>query len=388
MKSSEDINHLFFELIQVGLGSRKRLSENVTEEEWFQLLEIAKKQSLIGIGFAGVQRLGAEAAKDLQKDSDQEVRPYDVLGMSKNLYISWMGIVSKIQRRHEVMNRRCERIQKEFAAAGFHCCVLKGQGTAQLYDEPLRNLRQCGDIDVWVWPKGDWTLTHDQRTRQILDYMRSICECRHTTYHNTSVNVFSDVEVEVHYTPSWLYSPIENRRLQRWFAQIAPREMEREFSSLEFNLVYILLHIYRHLFGEGIGLRQVLDYYFVLQAAAHSGRQRELLSDTMQTLHRLGGSKFASALMFVMQETFGLKEEDMLTAPDPKEGAFLLNEMLLAGNFGKYDKRLEGKHSGGLFAKFSMHVMRNIKFLSHYPNEVIWCPFWKIWHQLWLKRIK
>lgn len=383
----EHINNIFFELIQVSLGSRPKLSKMVTQEEWVQLFELAKKQSLIGVCFAGVQRLGTESVETIQIKNDEEVRVYDALGIGKQLYINWMGAAMKIQRRNEVMYKRCAKLKNEFEASGFHCCVLKGQGMARLYNESLSNLRQSGDIDAWIWPKGDWTLTHNQRVKHILGFLHLLCECSHTTYHNTSVKVFSDTEVEVHYTPSWLYSPIENRRLQKWFEQIAPREMKNDFSSLEFNLVYILLHIYRHLFGEGVGLRQVLDYYFVLQAVARSNNQRELFTDAMQTLHNLGISKFASALMYVMQVTFGLKPENMLADPDPKEGAFLLNEILLAGNFGKYDTRFNGIQTSSLWHEFILHVKRNIHFLSHYPREVIWCPFWKIWHQLWLRTL-
>ena len=33
---------------------------------------------------------------------------------------------------------------------------------------------------------------------------------------------------------------------------------------VEFNLIFQLTHIYAHLMNEGIGLRQLVDYYFVL----------------------------------------------------------------------------------------------------------------------------
>lgn len=35
--------------------------------------------------------------------------------------------------------------------------------------------------------------------------------------------------------------------------------------TLSFNVIYILSHLYRHVFTEGIGLRQLLDYYFVIE---------------------------------------------------------------------------------------------------------------------------
>ena len=52
-----NIDNIFFELIQVAIGNRICLSHSPTAEEWKALYEIAKKQSLVGVCFAGVQRL-------------------------------------------------------------------------------------------------------------------------------------------------------------------------------------------------------------------------------------------------------------------------------------------------------------------------------------------
>ena len=34
--------------------------------------------------------------------------------------------------------------------------------------------------------------------------------------------------------------------------------------TVEFNIIFQLTHIYSHLMNEGIGLRQLVDYYYVL----------------------------------------------------------------------------------------------------------------------------
>ena len=127
-----DINSLFFELIQVAIGTRICLSHTPSADEWGELYAMAKKQSLVGVCFAGVQRLVA-----------QQQEPPEML------YLTWMGMAAMIQQRNEQMNARTSEAMGYFRKKGFPCQVLKGQGVATLYGE-LASLRQSGDVDVWV----------------------------------------------------------------------------------------------------------------------------------------------------------------------------------------------------------------------------------------------
>ena len=81
-----DINNLFFELIRITLGNAVSLSHNPSDKEWKQIYDMAKKQSLVGICFAAVQRL------------PEDERPPEML------YLTWMGMAAKIQQRNEGMN--------------------------------------------------------------------------------------------------------------------------------------------------------------------------------------------------------------------------------------------------------------------------------------------
>ncbi len=66
-----------------------------------------------------------------------------------------------------------------------------------------------------------------------------------------------------------------NRRLQHWFTRMAAEQFANEVTiggrpvavpTPVFNAVYQLTHIYNHLFYEGIGLRQLLDYHYVMMS--------------------------------------------------------------------------------------------------------------------------
>ena len=109
-------DHLFFELIQVAIGTRICLSRTPSADEWGELYAMAKKQSLVGVCFAGVQKL------QTQRQEPPEM-----------LYLTWMGMAAKIQQRNEVVNRQCVELQKRLSANGLRCSILKGQGVAALY---------------------------------------------------------------------------------------------------------------------------------------------------------------------------------------------------------------------------------------------------------------
>lgn len=103
---------------------------------------------------------------------------------------------------------------------------------------------------------------------------------------------------------------------------------------MEFNLIFQLTHIYAHLMNEGIGLRQLLDYYFVLLHADIKN-----VVELQRNLKHIGLWKFAGAIMYIMQEVFGLPASRLVVPPNEKYGKFVQNQVLEAGNFGKHDER-------------------------------------------------
>lgn len=93
-------------------------------------------------------------------------------------------------------------------------------------------------------------------------------------------------------------------------------------------------------------------------------------------------------MMYVMGEVFHLDEQCMICKPNEEDGRFLLNEIMSGGNFGKYGKDgvMEG-HADGKLAFFLARMRRNLRFMTHYPSEILWSPYDMISHYIWKRKI-
>ena len=364
---------LLFELIRVSLGIQKEMSRIPTAEEWNDLFEISKNQALAGICGYGIQLL--------YKD------PKYSTAISKRFLLQWLGFASVIKEKNQKVNKQSGKLINYFQEQELDCSILKGQGIADLYwndDIDLRLLRQSGDIDLWIGGGRE----------KVLKQLNTLFKELDSDYKHAHAPFFSDTEVEVHWMPDFLMNLFLNRKLQRLWkeheAEICSDIVELPESagiinvpSIALNRFYILLHCYRHIFFEGLGLRQVIDYYFILrQGIDEIGRAK-----TMNLVKEFGMAKFAAALMWIMQEVFHLEEEYLLCAPDEKEGRFLLNDIMQCGNFGHFDKRVKSIGNSKRVRSLSRILQRMPHLILHYPKEVLWAPIWLAYHFVWKRTI-
>lgn len=354
---------LFFELLQISLGHLTELSHIPSEKEWRELFILSKKQALIGVSYVAVEKLPV-----------QQRPPRQVL-------LQWYVTAEHIEKLNEELNTKAISISRKFYRDGFRNIILKGQGVAQYYNKDrLEKYRMPGDVDIWL----------EGSRKEIVEYVRNYMPNAKIVYHHVDFPQIDDVEVEVHFTPSWMNSYFTNKVLQHYFAQskdVLFANSDRDVNyiptpTLNFNRVYILVHIYRHLFHEGIGLRQLMDYYYVLRQGFTENERIE----TMRTLRSLNMGHFATAVMWLLQEVFGMEDKYLLISPNEKAGRFLLNEVMKSGNFGQYDKHLSRKVQESDFCYGIRKVKRNLRFVRSYPSEVLWSPIFKIWHYFWRKQ--
>ena len=353
---------IFFDFLQFCIGSVVEVPASVKDADWKVMYTIAKKQALIGVLFHGIKQLPKELAPDA------------------GLLMQWMGMVQKIRQQNIRMFLDSAKVCKNFKQAGFRCCILKGQGNALLYPDPY--MRTSGDIDIYL----------DGGRNRVMQYTNKVCPNQVMRYHHVDFPVMKTA-IEVHFTPSYMFFPVHNRRMQKWFKEVMDLQCsnvvtlpdgygEITVPTMSFNVIYILSHLYRHVFTEGIGLRQLIDYYFVLRNPDCNIANKAVLQ---RELKHLGLWKFAGAVMYVLHETLGLPEEKMIAPIDVNEGRFLLAEIMQGGNFGQYDTRLGSKENESKLHRYFRMSLRNLRFVKHYPTEALSEPLFRTWFAVWKK---
>lgn len=345
-----------FDFLKLALGAKTgRESVPHSREEWEELYKLASKHNLVAVTFPLIDEL-----------HDEDLVPLGI-------YSRWAMMVEMVQQKNVRMNESCVKLYQFFKANGMRSCILKGQGIAALYPRP--DLRQSGDIDIWI----------DADRKTILSFLEEKGSAGKVFYHHCEPNMLKGISVEVHFLPSWMNAPAANRRLQRFFRSVAPSQFGNYneklgfcVPTLAFQAVHILVHIYRHVLEEGVGLRQLMDYYYVLKAL--TPQERTL---AVRDIEYLKLTKFAAGVMYVLQEVFDISEDLLLCAPDRIQGGFLLDEIMIAGNFGKYDSRNDHPKDENRLKHAKRKITRAMRFLEYYPSEVIGMPYFLIKHYFW-----
>ena len=358
---------VIFDFLKYCLGAKGDMSNVVAGMDWRLLYEFASKQAMLGVCFDGIERLGKEYPEELKQN------PID-----RNLLMSWMGAAQQIRRQNVKVNVVAGKLYSMLREDGLRCCILKGQGNALMYPNPYS--RNPGDIDVWVNASREQITEYAKKHFELEDDMR---------FHHLEATM-DGVPVELHFFPGIMNNLVYNARLQKWFKRNADLQCSNVVSlpddageiavpTTAFNVIYQLTHLYHHFFDEGIGMRQIVDYYFVVI-------RDELLviRDTLQReLKYLGLWKFAGAVMYVLHEVLGLPEEKMIAPIDEKRGKLLLAEILNGGNFGKHFTKYGHFTQQGMAKKYFLKIWRNMHFVRYYPAEALSEPLFRTWHFFW-----
>ncbi len=347
--------------------------------DWAGLLQFAEKQSIVGVCWQGVRRMGE---LNMNKPTEDDV-------------LEWMAKVGKIAKQNKKVNGVAVKVVAHFQQQGFEACVLKGQGNALLYPDPLS--RTPGDIDVYVHPKGhggDWA-NDEAAVNHVIGYCKGLDVSARAVYHHIDIPAVDKVPVEVHYRPTWMNAPAHNKRLQTTLAVLLSKEDGTKQVTLpedadqivvpgfRFNVIFQLSHILNHLLHEGVGLRQLIDYYYLLRSHECKNVEKAWLN---KKLKDCGLWHISGAVSWMLAVELGLPKTSLVTPPNERYGKQLMREMIAGGNFGKYDDRLLCGVSHSKLIANLQRLVRDARMMVYYPSECLWEPWFRLWHWMWRKK--
>ncbi len=242
----------YFAFLRYCLGKKRNMSRVIAGMNWHELYSFASKQALLGLCFEGIERLGKEYPEELKQNP-----------IGRELLMTWMGKAQQIRRQNMKVNAVAGKLFSMLREDGLRCCILKGQGNALMYPNPYS--RTSGDIDVWIDASRERIMEYAQKKFELGDDIR-------LQHLETSLD---GVPVELHFFPCSMNNPIYHARLQKWFRRNADLLCSHivglpdgagdiAIPTTAFNVIYQLTHLYHHFFDEGIGMRQIIDYFLVV----------------------------------------------------------------------------------------------------------------------------
>ena len=325
---------LLFELLKTAIGQRKVLSAVPSAKEWEAIYDLLSKHTLLGIGYVAIQKLPREQWPP------------------KMLVLKWTSVATAISHQNKTLNEECKSLCEEFRHDGVASVVIKGQSNLENYPEELRWYRTPGDIDLWCQARngveigemvnGEVVKSEFHGIAGVIEYCKQYERCRgrgipwhRVLYYHCELKSDNGIAIEPHYRISYLHSPVRNHRLQKWFKNqfdvCLQNKCQLGFPVLtsSVNVVYQLVHLYRHVFEGGIGLRQLMDYYFALrvwhndvmeckdlqtQGMWNEGLGTPVMSaqEMMAVIRSFGMGQFAGAVMWVLNEVFAMPTRQLI----------------------------------------------------------------------------
>ena len=294
----------FFAFLKYCLGYKENMSRVIAGMNWHELYSFASKQALLGLCFEGIERLGEEYPEELKRNP-----------IGRELLMTWMGKAQQIRRQNMKVNAVAGKLFAMLREDGLRCCILKGQGNALMYPNPYS--RTPGDIDVWIDASRERIMEYAQKKFELEDDIR-------LQHLETSLD---GVPVELHFFPCSMNNPIYHARLQKWFRRNADLQCSHivglpdgagdiAISTTAFNVIYQLCHLYHHFFDEGIGMRQIIDYFLVVNDFSKNVFLNNDLSNPSVSLSKGSSTSHPSPLSSEERDVTALRCSEPLRSKD------------------------------------------------------------------------
>lgn len=341
----------FRELLRRGLDGGepdRSLFEGLTPSDWETIYGMAKRQTVCGICYDSFCRLPGR------------------LLPAGALLPRWVARVNAIETQNLAMRRALTELVALLRDAGLHPVVQKGLSVARYYPNP--ESRESGDIDLWL-PGAEL-----QEAVGIISGLG----CTAARHPDGSISFsYKGFVVEFHRTLINVCSPRASRRLDAYARKACAGAAAGDIPSPPALLELLLLdvHIMRHAFGNGIGLRQVCDYVLASKALAGSYDRRGF----EDLCRMLGITKWTALLNEYAAGCLGVDPAVLPPSGWSGKGALPVDELhdiiCAGGNFGHHLKKHTPDRSNT--RKTKLHTLTMLARRSRFaasiaPGEAFW----------------
>lgn len=212
----------------------KRHTQVPDNLDWSVLEEIGQAHQLTGVIYHQCKNSIVQSGlPDVEKVKWKRSYMYNFL-----LYSKRMALLSQIDA--------------EFLKDNIAYLIVKGTEVAKLY--PVPALRTMGDSDI---------LVHEGDKQRACDVLKRLGFDVGTSSSREWYAAKNEIKLELHHSLIYDYS-VELEAIQAWGNKIWNHVSKQKDKSqckldLTYHLIYILLHLRRHLLFEGIGFRQFMD---------------------------------------------------------------------------------------------------------------------------------
>lgn len=338
----------------------------VASIDWHDLLNFAKKQGIAGIYGHTI----------LYDNADLDACQWMGNKPDAKCVMAWMRITGGINECNKQLNSYCIKTVEGFTKAGYRSCILKGQGNTLYYKDPY--IRTTGDIDIWV----------DAPRWELFKFVKDMFPFAPFKCQHIELPIWKDIEVELHFFPMYLENLWSNHKLMKYYRKHKDQQFANKvllpgttqtiaIPTAAFNAIYQLTHINVHILIEGIGLRHMIDYFYVLKNIDDNERRQ-----TVEIVKRLNIGKLAASVMYIEKYALGLDDKYLYIQPDAKRGRRLMEEIEIGGNFGFYDTRMNAENET-FWHRQIRKIMKHSRFITDYPSEEFSEPIFRILHFLW-----
>lgn len=360
--------NLLFLLLRATLFEEKIDASNFVEADWKQILNLSDLQTVSSLVLDGISML-----------------PHSVLQIT---FDKKMMLFAKMQRMEQINTLHRSiivKIDKALKAEGIQAVFMKGQTVALRYPNPLH--RTPGDIDFVVAPE------YFDRTMAV---MEKIGKVDHGLVHEHHGMAWVDgVVVEPHYKVHNYQRPSTDQSMKEMFSSIFPTELSSAdidgyavpIFPPTFESVFLISHMVNHVYEEGLGLRQVIDYAMFLHSCADK-------IDWMQHhgwLYRMRMERAWRIFTCICVDYLGLSLPSQVahfSYNDRKWAAALVEDIMRVGNFGRGEYVFEHQGLMDAWKNYCLVAKRCIRLGFVCPSEARWWMISKVKRFFWKKKIE